>query len=114
MEDRWFDNAFQIFEATDENDLEAVMVVLRGGTLIEKTKKNGVLETAHILFWLAIPWSRVIAIICSMVRTRLLFNCFVRRRMLLKLSTILYLIKIRIWLIYEPYDKLDQNEGSIW
>ena len=28
MEDRWFGNAFQIFEATDENDLEA-MVVLR-------------------------------------------------------------------------------------
>ena len=23
MEDRWFGNAFQIFEATDENDLEA-------------------------------------------------------------------------------------------
>ena len=31
MEDRWFDNAFQIFEATDENDLEAAMEVLRGG-----------------------------------------------------------------------------------
>ena len=28
MEDRWFGNAFQIFEATDENDLEAAMVVL--------------------------------------------------------------------------------------
>ena len=27
MEDRWFGNAFQIFEATDENDLEAAMVV---------------------------------------------------------------------------------------
>ena len=22
MEDRWFGNAFQVFEATDENDLE--------------------------------------------------------------------------------------------
>ena len=36
MEDRWFGNAFQVFEATDENDLEAAMVVLRGGTHIEK------------------------------------------------------------------------------
>ena len=35
MEDRWFGNAFQIFEATDENDLEAAMVVLRG-TQIER------------------------------------------------------------------------------
>ena len=25
MEDRWFGNAFQIFEATDENDLEAAI-----------------------------------------------------------------------------------------
>ena len=32
MEDMWFGNAFQIFEATDENDLAAVMVVLCGGT----------------------------------------------------------------------------------
>ena len=29
MEDRWFGNAFQIFEATDENDLETAMVDLR-------------------------------------------------------------------------------------
>ena len=36
MEDRWFGNAFQIFEATDENDLEAAMVVLSRGTHIEK------------------------------------------------------------------------------
>ena len=28
--DRWFGSAFQIFEATDENDLEVAMVVLRG------------------------------------------------------------------------------------
>ena len=35
MEDKWFGNAFQIFEATDENDVEAAMVVLRGGTHIE-------------------------------------------------------------------------------
>ena len=43
MEDRWFGNEFQILGATDENDLEAVMVVLRGGTHIEKfkTKKSG-------------------------------------------------------------------------
>ena len=36
MDDRWFGNAFQIFEATDENDLEVAMVVLRGGTNIDK------------------------------------------------------------------------------
>ena len=35
MEDRWFGKAFQIFEATDENDLETAKVVLRGGTQIE-------------------------------------------------------------------------------
>ena len=32
MEDRWFGNEFQILGATDENDLEVAMVVLRGGT----------------------------------------------------------------------------------
>ena len=36
MEDKCFGKAFQIFEATDENDLEAAMVVLRGGTHIER------------------------------------------------------------------------------
>ena len=40
MEDRWFGNAFQIFEATDENDLEAAMVVLRGVTHIEKDEEE--------------------------------------------------------------------------
>ena len=40
MEDRWFGNAFQIFEATDENDLEAAMVVLRRGTHIEKDEEE--------------------------------------------------------------------------
>ena len=40
MEDRWFGNGFQIFEATDENDLEAAMVVLRGGTHIEKNEEE--------------------------------------------------------------------------
>ena len=49
MDDRWFDNAFQIFEATDENDLEVAMVILRGGTHIDKTKKSGVLAPVHIL-----------------------------------------------------------------
>ena len=46
MEDRWFGNAFQIFEATDENDLEAAMVVLR---ILRKTKKSGVVGPVHIL-----------------------------------------------------------------
>ena len=40
MEDIWFGNAFQIFEATDENDLEAAMVVLRGGMHIEKDEEE--------------------------------------------------------------------------
>ena len=40
MEDRWFGNAFQIFKATEENDLEAAMVVLRGGTYIEKDEEE--------------------------------------------------------------------------
>ena len=40
MEDRWFGNEFQILGATDENDLEAAMVVLRGGTHIEKDKQD--------------------------------------------------------------------------
>ena len=40
MEDRWFGKAFQIFEATDENDLEAAMVVLRGGTHIERREEE--------------------------------------------------------------------------
>ena len=40
MEDRWFGKAFQIFEATDENDLEAAMVVLRLGTHIERHEEE--------------------------------------------------------------------------
>ena len=40
MEDRWFGNEFQILGATDENDLEAAMVVLRGGTDIEKEEEE--------------------------------------------------------------------------
>ena len=39
MEDRWFCYAFQIFEA-DENNVEAAMVVLRGGTHIEKDEEE--------------------------------------------------------------------------
>ena len=40
MEDRWFGNEFQILGATDENDLEVAMVVLRGGTHIEKDEER--------------------------------------------------------------------------
>ena len=40
MNERWFGNEFQIFEATDENDLEAAMVVLRGGTHIDKDEEE--------------------------------------------------------------------------
>ena len=35
-DDKWFGSEFHIPEATDENDLEAVMVVLREGTHIDK------------------------------------------------------------------------------
>ena len=40
MEERWFGKAFQIFEAADENDLEAAMVVLRGGTQTERHEEE--------------------------------------------------------------------------
>ena len=40
MNDRWFGSAIQIPEATDENDLEAAMVVLRGGTCTDKDKEE--------------------------------------------------------------------------
>ena len=40
MEDRWFGNAFQVFEATNENDLEDAMLVKRGGTHIEKDEEE--------------------------------------------------------------------------
>ena len=39
-DDRWFGSAFQIPEATDENDLEAAMVVLRVGTHIDKDEEE--------------------------------------------------------------------------
>ena len=42
MEDRWFGKVFQIFEATDENDLEAAMAVLRLGTHIERHEEERV------------------------------------------------------------------------
>ena len=50
MEDRWSGNAFQIFEATDENDLEAARVVLRGGTHIEKDEEERRRERRRV-FW---------------------------------------------------------------
>ena len=49
MDDRWFGNAFQIFEATDENDLEVVMVVLCGGTHIEKDEEEQSARTGTYL-----------------------------------------------------------------
>ena len=38
--DGWFGNAFQTFEATDENDLEAAMVVLHGGMHLENDEEE--------------------------------------------------------------------------
>ena len=49
MENRWFGNAFQIFEATDENDLEADMVVLPGGTHIEKDEEERIAHAGTYL-----------------------------------------------------------------
>ena len=40
MDDRWFGSAFQIFEATDEDDLEVAMVVYVWGTHIDKDEVN--------------------------------------------------------------------------
>ena len=40
MDDKWFGSAFQIPEATDENDLEVAMVVLYGGTNIDKGEEE--------------------------------------------------------------------------
>ena len=51
MEDRWFGKAFQIFEATDENDLEAAMVVLRGGTHIERQEEERSARAGTYLWW---------------------------------------------------------------
>ena len=45
MDDRWLGNEFQIFEATDKTDLEAAMVVLRGGTHINKTEAERMVWT---------------------------------------------------------------------
>ena len=40
MDERWPGSAFQIFGATDENDLEAAMEVLRRGTHIDKDEEE--------------------------------------------------------------------------
>ena len=40
MDERWFGYAFQMFEATDENDLEIAMVVLRGETHIDRAEEE--------------------------------------------------------------------------
>ena len=40
MEDRWVGNAFQVFGAINENDLEAAMVGLRRGAHIEKDEEE--------------------------------------------------------------------------
>ena len=45
-EDIWFGKAFQIFEATDENDLEAATVVSRGGTQIDRHEEERSIATA--------------------------------------------------------------------
>ena len=40
MDKRWPGSAFQIFEATDENDLEVALEVFRKGTHIEKDEED--------------------------------------------------------------------------
>ena len=44
MDKRRLGNAFQMFEAIDENDLEIAMVVLRGGTHIDNDEER----SAHV------------------------------------------------------------------
>ena len=51
MDERWSGNAFQMFEATDENDLEFVMVVFRGEHILTTMKKSRVLALVHIVGW---------------------------------------------------------------
>ena len=40
VDERWFGSEFQIFGATDENDLDVAMEVLRKGTLIDKDEED--------------------------------------------------------------------------
>ena len=40
MDKKWFGNAFQMLEATEENDFEVAMVVLRGWTHIDKDEEE--------------------------------------------------------------------------
>ena len=40
MDERWFGSAFQMFDTTDENDFEVVMVALRGGTYIDNDEEE--------------------------------------------------------------------------
>ena len=40
MDERWLGSAFQMLEATDENDLEFAMVVLRGGAHIDNDEEE--------------------------------------------------------------------------
>ena len=40
MDERWHGSEFQIFDATDENDLEVAMEVLRKGTHIDKDEED--------------------------------------------------------------------------
>ena len=53
MDDRWFGSAFQIPKATHENDLEAAVVVLRGGTHIDKDEeeRSACAGTYHGMRW---------------------------------------------------------------
>ena len=44
MGERWLGSEFQIFGATDENDLEVAMEVLRKGTHIDKDEELNWIE----------------------------------------------------------------------
>ena len=48
MDERLPGSVFQIFDATDENDLEVAMEVLRKGThILTRMKKIGVIAQVH-------------------------------------------------------------------
>ena len=48
MDERWHGSLFQIYEATDENDLYFAISVFRVGTFIENEKDRIVIVPAYI------------------------------------------------------------------
>ena len=62
MDDRWFGNVFQIFEATDANDLEVALVVLHGEHILTEMKNSRVLAPVHIVGWQMQEWMAAVIV----------------------------------------------------